>query len=61
MEGFEADRAIRATRIIQADMGINTIHMNTDTALIAVNMIVRSTHSTDTALVAVILALVLII
>jgi hypothetical protein len=61
MEGFQTDRTVYAARVIQTDMGIYTIHINTDITLIAVNMIVRTTHSTDTALVAVILTLVLII
>ena len=61
MEGFQADRAIHATRIIQADMGIYGINMYTDPTLVAVNMIVRTTDPTDPALLAVVLALVLIV
>jgi hypothetical protein len=61
MERFQADRAINATRIIQADMGIYGIDVDTDTTLVAVNMIVRPPDPTDTALLAVVLALVLII
>ena len=61
MEGFQADRTIYAARVVQADMGVYTVYINADITLVAVNMIVRTTHSTDAALVAVILALVLII
>ena len=61
MEGFQTDRTVYAARVIQTDMGIYTIHINTDITLIAVNMIVRTTHSTDATLLTVILTLVLII
>jgi hypothetical protein len=61
MEGFQADRTVYAARVIQTDMGIYTIHIDTDITLIAVNMIVRTPHSTDATLVTVILALVLVI
>jgi len=42
-------------------MGINTVHMYTDPILITVNMIIRTPDPTDSALLTVILALVLII
>jgi hypothetical protein len=61
MEGFQTDRTVYATRIIQTDMGIYTIYINADITLIAVNMIVRTTHSTDSALVTVILPLILVV
>jgi uncharacterized membrane protein len=61
MERFQTDRTVYAARVIQADMGIYTIHIDTDITLIAVNMIVRTTHSTDATLLTVILALVLVI
>ena len=61
MEGFQADRAIHATRIIQADMSIYGIDVDTDATLVAVNMIIRPTDPTDPAFLAVVLALVLII
>jgi hypothetical protein len=61
VERFQADRAINATRIVQADMGIYRIDVDTDTTLIAVNMIVRPPDPTDPTVLAVVLALVLVI
>jgi hypothetical protein len=61
MKGFQADRTVYAARVVQADMGIYTIHIDTDITLVAVNMIVNPSHSTDSALVTVILALVLVV
>jgi hypothetical protein len=60
-ERFQADRAINAPSIVQADMGIYSIDIDTDTTLITVNVIVRTTDPTDSAFLAVVLALVLII
>ena len=61
MEGFQADRAIHATRIVQANMSIYGIDVDTDATLVAVNMIVRPSDPTDPAFFAVVLALVLIV
>lgn len=61
MEGFQTDRAIGATRVVQTDMGVNTVHIDTDITLVAVNMILNPSYPTDATLVAVILALVLVI
>jgi hypothetical protein len=61
MEGFQADRTISATRVVQTDMGIYTIYIDTDVALVTMNMILNPSYSTDAALITVILALVLII
>jgi hypothetical protein len=61
MEGFETDRTINTARIVQTDMRIDGIYMDTDSTLITMNMILRTTHSTDSALVTVVLALVLIV
>jgi len=61
MEGFETHRTINTARIVQTDMRINGIYMNTDSTLVTVNMILRTTHPTDSALVAVVLALVLVV
>ena len=61
MEGFETDRTINPARIVQTDMGINRIYMNTDPTLVTMNMILRTTHPTDPTLIAMILALVLIV
>lgn len=61
MKRFQADRTVYAARVVQTDMGIYTIHIDADITLITVNMIVNPSYSTDPALVAVILTLVLVI
>jgi hypothetical protein len=61
MEGFETHRTINTARIVQTDMGINRIYMDTDSTLVTMNMILRTTHPTDSALIAVVLALVLVV
>jgi len=61
MERFQAHRTISSAGIIQADMGIYGIDVDTDTTLVAVNMIVRPPDPTDSALLTVVLALVLVI
>jgi arginine deiminase len=61
MKGFQADRTVYATRVIQTDMGIYTIHIDTYITLVAVNMIVNPSYSTNATLLTVILALVLIV